>query len=96
MLTILGKTYRLCDGIPRRTFLRVGAALAGGGMRLGQVIGETTRLGEAVKTRPVHFREVLATLYHNAGLDARGLILPDLSGRPQHIVGDHRPIPELL
>ncbi len=72
------------------------ALLAGGGMRLGQVIGETTRLGEAVKTRPVHFREVLATLYHNLGVDARGLTLPDLSGRPQHIVGDYRPIPELL
>ena len=38
------------------------ALVAGGGMRTGQVIGSTTRWGELPQTRPVHFREVFATL----------------------------------
>ncbi len=37
--------------------------LAGGGMRTGQVIGSTNRLGEYAVDRPVHFQEVFATLY---------------------------------
>ena len=39
-----------------------GALLAGGGMRCGQVLGSTTRWGEEPRSRPVHFRDVFATL----------------------------------
>ncbi|MEZ6090844.1 MAG: DUF1501 domain-containing protein [Pirellulaceae bacterium] len=42
------------------------ALLAGGGMRTGQVIGSTNRLGEHAQDRPVTFQEVFATLYHCA------------------------------
>ena len=44
------------------------ALLAGGGMRTGQVIGPTNRLGEVPKDRPVTFQNVFATLYHNLGI----------------------------
>jgi len=72
------------------------ALLAGGGMRTGQVIGATDRLGgEAVK-RPVTFPEVFATLYHNLGFDGATTTLPDLNGRPHYLVeGGARPLPEL-
>jgi hypothetical protein len=76
---------------------RVSAALlAGGGMKTGQVIGATDRLGgEAVK-RPVTFPEVFATLYHNLDLDLKTTI-PDLDGRPQYLVeGGAKPLPELV
>ncbi|MFN6312506.1 MAG: DUF1501 domain-containing protein, partial [Planctomyces sp.] len=44
--------------------------LAGGGMRTGQVIGSTNRLGEVPQDRPVHYQEVFATLYQRLGIDA--------------------------
>jgi hypothetical protein len=60
------------------------------------VVGSTTRLGEEPRTRPVHFREVFATLYHRLGIDAEQARFTDLAGRPQSLVGDHRPMPELI
>src|SRR5678815_1574916 len=62
------------------------AVLAGGGMKHGQVIGATDRLGGEASERPVQFGEVFATLYHNLGIDVSKVTLPDLSGRPQYLV----------
>src|SRR6185436_4502763 len=39
--------------------------LAGGGMRVGQVIGETDRYAGTVTSRPVRYPDVFATLYRN-------------------------------
>jgi hypothetical protein len=71
------------------------AWLAGGGIRPGQVIGETNRLGEYATLRPVHVQEVIATLYHNLGINVSTTTLPDPTGRPQFLV-DHEPIRELI
>jgi hypothetical protein len=73
-----------------------GALLAGGGLQSGQVIGSTTRWGEDPKDRPVHFREVFATLYERLGIDVATTQFTDLAGRPQYLVGEHRPMPELV
>ncbi len=62
------------------------ALLFGGGMRVGQVIGSTDRLGGEAKERPVQFGEVFATLYHNLGIDVSKTTVNDLSGRPQFLV----------
>jgi len=71
--------------------------LAGGGMKTGQVIGTTDRLGGEADNRPVHFQEVFATLYHNMEIDAQQLTLPDHAGRPQYLVdGGYNPLPELI
>jgi hypothetical protein len=73
------------------------AVLAGGGMKTGQVIGATDRLGGEASERPVQFGEVFATLYHNLGIDVSKVTLPDLSGRPQYLVeGGCLPMPELV
>jgi hypothetical protein len=72
------------------------ALLAGGGLRTGQVIGSTDRLGAEAKDRPVHFQEVVATLYHCLGLDANQVTVQDLAGRPQYLVDHYQPIKELL
>lgn len=72
------------------------ALLAGGGMRLGQVIGSTDRLGGEAVERPVQFGEVFATLYHNMGLDVSKPMLTDLTGRPQFLVDGHQPMRELV
>ena len=73
-----------------------GALLAGGGLRCGQVIGSTTRWGEQVQSRPVHFRDVFATLYQRLGIDVVDTQFNDLAGRPQYLVGEHRAVPELI
>jgi hypothetical protein len=72
------------------------ALLAGGGMRTGQVIGSTDRLGAEVKDRPVQFGEVFATLYHNLGIDVSKTTIPDLTGRPQYLVDGYSPMRELI
>ena len=72
------------------------ALLAGGGMRTGQVIGSTNRLGEYAKTRPVTFQEVFATLYHNLGIDVNTATVSDLSGRPQYLVDHVQPLKEVI
>jgi hypothetical protein len=72
------------------------ALLAGGGMRTGQVIGSTNRLGEHAKDRPVTFQEVFATLYHNMGIDVNVATVPDLSGRPQYLVDHAEPLREVV
>ena len=72
------------------------AVLAGGGMRVGQVIGSTNRNGETAKDRPVHFREVIATVYHNLGINVEQTTLGDFAGRPQYLTDHCRPIDELM
>ncbi len=73
------------------------ALLAGGGMKMGQVIGATDRLGGEATERPVHFGEVFATLYQRLGIDTNKVTLDDLSGRPQFLVdNNYQPIRELI
>lgn len=72
------------------------ALLAGGGMKTGQVIGSTDRLGGEAVDRPVAFGEVFATLYHRLGIDVSSTTITDLTGRPQFLVDGHRPLPEVI
>ncbi|MFO0901738.1 MAG: DUF1501 domain-containing protein [Pirellulales bacterium] len=84
-----GRTPRINKYGGRDHWPNVGCALmAGGGMRTGQVIGATNRLGEHPIERPVHFQEIFATLYHNLGIDTNHATVNDLHGRPRYLV-DH-------
>ena len=92
-----GRTPRINQNGGRDHWPKVCSALvAGGGMRCGQVLGSTTRWGEEPRTRPVHFRDVFATLYQRLGIDVAATQFTDLSGRPYDLVGEHRPLPELI
>jgi hypothetical protein len=92
-----GRTPKINQNAGRDHWPRVCSALvAGGGMRVGQVIGSTTRWGEEPLTRPVHFRGVFATLYQRLGIDVATTQLTDLTGRPQYLVGEHQALPELI
>lgn len=92
-----GRTPKISAQVGRDHWPQVNCALlAGGGMKTGQVIGATDRLGGEAVARPVTFGEVYATLYRNLGIDASQLTLTDLNGRPQYLVEDNvRPLPEL-
>lgn len=73
------------------------ALLAGGGMKVGQVIGATDRLGGEATERPVYFGEVFATLYERLGINANTVTVDDLSGRPHYLVdNNYLPIRELI
>lgn len=67
------------------------AMLAGGGLRHGQIIGATDRLGGEATERPVQFGEVFATLYSALGIDVSKVTVPDLTGRPQFLVDNGLP-----
>lgn len=68
---------------------------AGGGIRTGQVIGATDKLGENVADRRVGPHDFLATLYKHLGIDYEHATIPDRLGRPIPIVSNGQPIPEL-
>jgi hypothetical protein len=81
------------DHWPAVTF----AVLAGGGLKTGQVIGATDKIGGHVTERPVMFQEVFATLYHRLGIDPRTATVDDPQGRPQYLVDSGvEPLRELL
>ncbi len=91
-----GRTPKINASAGRDHWNNVSCAfLAGGGMRTGQAIGATNRLGEEPIERPVHMQEVVATLYHNLGIDTASITIPDPTGRPQYLV-DREPIAELI
>jgi len=62
------------------------ALLAGGGLRTGQVIGSTDKLGAYAVSRQVHFQDVLATLYHQLGIDPYSIVHEVGTGRPVSIL----------
>ena len=81
-----GRTPRLNNRNSRDHWPQANAAIvAGGGMRLGQVIGSTNKHAEHPVDRPVKFEEVFATLYAKAGLSLNTREF-DLRGRPQYLV----------
>lgn len=92
-----GRTPRINKEAGRDHWPRVSCALlAGGGMKMGQAIGSTNRLGEFAQTRPIHMQEVVATLYHNLGIDPQATTLIDPTGRPQYLVELREPVRELV
>ncbi len=92
-----GRTPMINKDAGRDHWPRVGGALlAGGGLRTGQVIGATDRLGGEIADRPVHFGEVFATLYHQLGINANEVTIEDLSGRPHFLVDGYKPMRELI
>ena len=93
-----GRTPTINKDGGRDHWPRVGfSLLAGGGLKHGQVIGSTDRLGGEADSRPTTFGEVHATLYHAMGLDVNKITVPDLSGRPQFLVDPGvQPMKELV
>jgi hypothetical protein len=93
-----GRTPRINKDASRDHWPQLSCALmAGGGMRTGQVIGESNRLAERATKRPVTHQEIFATLYKNLGIDLNPIREFDANGRPQYpIEPDSQPIRELV
>lgn len=69
--------------------------MAGGGLKVGQVIGTSTSKGEAPATRPVSPTDVLATIYRHLGIHATDHTVTR-EGRPIPVLPDGEPIHELV
>jgi hypothetical protein len=69
--------------------------LAGGGLKMGQVVGQSSAKGEMPLDGPFGAQDLLATVYHVLGID-QTLQFTNTSGRPMPLVTDGRPIRELL
>jgi uncharacterized protein (DUF1501 family) len=92
-----GRTPRINGGAGRDHWPQAGFFfLAGGGLKTGQVIGATNRLGERPIERPVHVQNVFATIYQQLGINVETAQLRDPNGRPQYLLDHRQPISELV
>ena len=99
-----GRTPKLnTTGVPGQTGLPgrdhwgqvMSVAMAGGGLRMGQIVGESNDKGEFPAERPIQPVDVLATMYHVLGVNPH-LEFPDRTGRPLPILAKGEPIRELI
>ena len=70
-------------------------ALAGGGLKLGQVYGESNAKAEMPKTNPVSPQDLLATICHVVGIDPHTQF-KDPSGRPSYVVESGHVLNEIV
>jgi uncharacterized protein (DUF1501 family) len=81
-----GRTPKINKDAGRDHWARVnGALLAGGGMKVGQVIGSTDAIAATAKDDPVPYPNVLATVYHNLGIDPHAMVY-DIANRPNPVL----------
>jgi hypothetical protein len=93
-----GRTPKVGDATPdgRGHWPPVMSALiAGGGLKMGQIIGSTTARAESPKERPYRVPQVLSTIYGALGIDP-SKTFPNGNGRPMYILDDREPVQELL
>jgi hypothetical protein len=91
-----GRTPKVNSGAGRDHWPQVmSVLLAGGGLRMGQVIGATDSRAERAVDRPITIEQVHATLYHVLGIDPARTFVNE-AGRPVHILDDREPVQELV
>ena len=69
--------------------------LAGGGLKGGHVVGASEKFGGNIAERPATPLDILATIYHTLGISL-DTHFEDSTGRPVSIVGEGKPIYELI
>ena len=70
-------------------------ALAGGGLKMGQVIGESAAKVDVPKTTPIRPQDLMATVFDVLGVD-RHVQFVDQAGRPVYMIESGKPIQELV
>jgi hypothetical protein len=70
-------------------------ALAGGGLKMGQVVGESNARAEVPRTTPITPQDLMATVFHVLGMP-EGLHFTDPTGRPVPMINGGRKIRELV
>lgn len=70
-------------------------ALAGGGLRMGQVVGESDSKLYKPQTEPIRPQDLMATIFHVLGIDTKQQFF-NQAGRPVFLIEDGKPIKELV
>lgn len=70
-------------------------ALAGGGLKMGQVIGESAEKVDVPKSTPIGPQDLMSTIFQVLGLDGRVQFV-NQAGRPVYMIEHGRPIEELV
>ncbi|MDP6442265.1 MAG: DUF1501 domain-containing protein [Pirellulaceae bacterium] len=70
-------------------------ALAGGGISVGQVVGESAAKVDVPKSTPITPQDLVATIFHVLGVNRRTQFV-NQAGRPVYMVENGRPIEELV
>lgn len=91
-----GRTPRINGGAGRDHWPgAMSVLMAGGGLKMGQAIGETDSKAEAPISKPYTPGCVLSTMYHVLGIDYRHVFY-DSVNRPLPVLAEGNPIPELV
>jgi hypothetical protein len=91
-----GRTPRINPGAGRDHWAPLSTlALAGGGLKMGQVVGASSAKAEVPKSRPISPQDLMATVFHVLGLPA-DLHYKDPAGRPVPMLDGGKPIGELV
>jgi hypothetical protein len=91
-----GRTPRINGGAGRDHWPGAMSVLfAGGGLKMGQMIGETDTKAEYPISKPYSPGCVLSTMYHTIGVDYRHVFY-DQARRPLPVLNEGRPIAELV
>jgi uncharacterized protein (DUF1501 family) len=91
-----GRTPRINQGAGRDHWAPLSTlALAGGGLKMGQVIGESSEKAETPKTTPITPQDLMATVFHVLGIPQE-LHYKDQTGRPVPMIDGGKPIAELV
>lgn len=69
--------------------------MAGGGLKMGQIIGSSDSKGQVPKDAPYRPENVLAMVYRHLGIDAEQTFV-DFAGRPRYILDRRGLIEELI
>jgi hypothetical protein len=91
-----GRTPRVNQGAGRDHWAPLSTlALAGGGLKMGQIVGESSDKVEVPKTTPITPQDLMATVFHVLGIP-QDLHYKDGSGRPVPMLDGGKPIKELV
>jgi hypothetical protein len=91
-----GRTPRINGGAGRDHWAPLSTlALAGGGLKMGQVVGESNAKAEMPKSTPISPQDLMATVFHVLGVPL-DLQYRDPTGRPMSMISGGKPIADLL
>jgi uncharacterized protein (DUF1501 family) len=92
-----GRTPRVNNDAGRDHYPNVfSAALAGGPVQGGRVVGASDEKGAFPKANPKPPQDVLATLYQHLGIDTAAPQYVNNAGRPVSVLPEGKPIDEMF
>ncbi len=91
-----GRTPKVNQGMGRDHWAPLSTlALAGGGLNMGQVIGESAAKVDVPKSTPITPQDLMATIFGVLGIERRVQFV-NQAGRPTYMIENGKPIAELV